>query len=89
MLSSSMVESSPTDSPPSMAEGDTVIEDKFGPPHAQIVSQSLQLWILVPGILALVAFIGKAMRVLAYNHIVGVASLAGPWGVDLFLAFFG
>ena len=47
-----------------MAEEEPVIEDKFGPPHAQTVSQNLQFWILVPGIIALVVFIGKLPRYL-------------------------
>lgn len=29
------------------------LEDKFGPPHGQAVSESLQLWILIPGLLGL------------------------------------
>ena len=33
-------------------------EDTFGPPHAQHVSENLQMWILVPGLLIL-AVIGE------------------------------
>ena len=29
-------------------------DDTFGRPHAQQVSDSLQMWILIPGILALI-----------------------------------
>lgn len=39
---------------PSMAND----EDKFGPPHAQSVSETLQFWILLPGILLLALFVG-------------------------------
>ena len=30
------------------------VEDHFGPPHAQAVSESLQLWILIPAVLAFI-----------------------------------
>lgn len=35
------------------------VEDKFGPPHAQAVSESLQLWILLPGLMILLFLIGQ------------------------------
>ena len=49
-------------------------DDKFGPPHAQAVSETLQFWILLPGILLLVAFIGRYLQEYCRNnniHIVG------------------
>ena len=47
-----MAEEAPTD-PPAVSP-----EDKFGVPHGQAVSDSLQLWILIPGLLGLL-FIGE------------------------------
>ena len=35
--------------------------DEFGPPHAQQVSDALQLWILIPGLLIII-FFGKMMH---------------------------
>lgn len=39
--------------PDSELPADTLAEDKFGPPHGQTVSDSLYLWILIPGLLGL------------------------------------
>ena len=36
--------------------------DQFGPPHAHAVSDTLQMWILVPGLLAIL-FGGEPRRV--------------------------
>ena len=44
---------SATESPPPVAD-----KDNFGPPHAQAVSETLQFWILLPGLLLLAAFVG-------------------------------
>lgn len=40
-------------------------EDEFGPPHPQTVSESLQLWILIPGLIGLI-FIGKNVVHVSY-----------------------
>lgn len=37
-------------------------EDKFGVPHGQAVSDALQLWILVPGLLGLI-LVGRSFHV--------------------------
>ncbi len=50
-----MAKPEPDDELPSMAND----EDKFGPPHAQSVSETLQFWILLPGILLLALFAGR------------------------------
>lgn len=44
----------PTDIPPA----EEAVTDSFGPPHGHAVSDSLHLWIILPG-LVLVAFIGE------------------------------
>lgn len=51
-----MAEQVPTESPPQ-----ATVEDKYGPPHAQAVSESLQLWILIPGLIGL-ALIGESVK---------------------------
>ena len=39
---------------PGASEGSSASpEDAFGPPHAQKVADSLQMWILIPGLLIL------------------------------------
>ena len=50
--------SDPTDAP-SVNDPTGVPEvDEFGPPHAHTVSESLHLWILIPGLLIII-LIGK------------------------------
>ena len=51
-----MAEPAAESPPPVAADG-----DKFGPPHAQAVSETLQFWILLPGILLLMAFVGRLL----------------------------
>ena len=46
--------SDPTDSPAT----EEPVTDPFGKPHAHVVSDSLQLWILIPGLIILV-FVGE------------------------------
>jgi hypothetical protein len=60
-----MVEEAPTELP---------VEDKFGVPHAQTVSDSLYLWILVPGLLAFLA-VGKWTRLLLREPFEGCLGL--------------
>ena len=49
----------PTEEPPT---------DKFGPPHAHQVSDTLQLWILIPGLLILI-FVGKELLLSRLFHL--------------------
>ena len=67
-----MAEQVPTETP-------TVppVEDKFGPPHPQGVSDSLQLWILIPGLIGLV-LIGEL------NNIFYVQPLISPYHLMLY-----
>lgn len=51
-----MAEQVPTETPSA-----PTVEDKFGPPHAQGVSESLQFWILIPGLIGL-ALIGESVH---------------------------
>lgn len=52
----------PTEAPSDPAASLGVdVEDEFGPPHAQQVSDTLQFWILVPGLVILVILIGECM----------------------------
>ena len=38
--------------------------DVFGPPHDHTISESLQLWIFVPGLISLILLICELLRVL-------------------------
>jgi hypothetical protein len=49
--------------------------DSFGPPHAQAISDSLHLWILIPGLIALI-LIGEPKRCRVYFTII-LLSLLG------------
>lgn len=42
-------------------------EDAFGPPHSQQVSDSLQMWILIPGLLIL-AVVGEHRTLAGETH---------------------
>ncbi len=35
------------------------MEDEFGRPHAQQVSDTLQMWVLAPGLVLLLVFVGE------------------------------
>jgi len=49
---------SATESPPPVAD-----KDSFGPPHGQAVSETLQFWILLPGLLLLAVFVGTCKAI--------------------------
>lgn len=46
--------------------------DAFGPPHAQKVSDSLQMWILIPGIVILLVVGEEIPRVCTYTRLCDV-----------------
>lgn len=52
-----MADEVPTD-PPAVPP----VEDKFGVPHGQAVSDSLHLWILIPGLLGIL-LVGRSLHV--------------------------
>ena len=48
-----MASTDPTDVPTTDPSEDPSV-DAFGPPHDQAISESLQLWILIPGLVGLI-----------------------------------
>ncbi len=57
------------------------IEDEFGPPHAQQVSDTLQVWILVPGLILLLILVGKYGPP-ALGSVVGSFSTFGSFDIN-------
>ncbi len=51
--------------PPDPSEHAEPTVDRFGPPHAQAISDSLHLWILIPGLIGLI-LIGEPKRCRVY-----------------------
>lgn len=45
---------------PSVEPSVPTVEDEFGPPHSQTISESLQLWFLIPAALLAFAAIGQS-----------------------------
>lgn len=69
-----MASADPTDVPATDPAEEPYV-DAFGPPHAQSVSESLQLWILIPGLIGLI-LIGESSVYIRYTCT--IASSSGP-----------
>ena len=50
-------------------------EDRFGPPHGHQISDSLQLWILIPGALAIVVVVGEKSNFLSFLQTIRIKVL--------------
>ena len=69
----------PTNVPsPDPSAEPSVGDDAFGPPHAQAISDTLQLWILIPGLIGLI-LIGEQKN-LDDMHVASLFSCL-TWGV--------
>lgn len=66
-----MAEADPTDVPP------VGQADAFGPPHEHAISETLQLWILIPGLIGLV-LIGESLDH-RYKFIAGMRDTRLLW----------